>query len=45
MMTKKRDVSEELQKEAEILHELNLRPDEIEFVLYNRLKARRMSEY
>jgi len=45
MVVKKRDFSEELQKEAEILHELNLNPEEIEFVLYNRLKARRMMEY
>jgi len=45
MVTKRRELSEEFQNEAEILHKLNLRPDEIEFVLYNKLKARRMMDY
>ncbi len=39
MVTKKSWIPEELQKEADILYNLNLNPEEVEFVLSERLKA------
>jgi hypothetical protein len=40
-MSSKRGISDDLEREAEMLYDLKLNPDEVEFILRERLKAER----